>query len=141
MSEVTETISYTTPRREAYAALLHRLVNVGFVMLLVSFALYTSGLLKAHVPLETLTSEWTKSAATFMADNHLHGGWSWVRLIGKGDYFCFTGLAFLALISVACYLRVLPFFLHEEKHAYVVIIVLEIVVLLSAASGIFSVGH
>ncbi len=139
--EVHETVQYTTPRRMAYASLLHHCVNIGFVMLLVSFGLYATGLLKAHVPLETLPSQWTLSAKDFMAANQLQGGWSWVRLVHRGDYLCFVGLAFLALTTVFCYLRVLPFFLREKKHALAVVIVLEVIVLLSAASGVFSIAH
>lgn len=141
MDEVHESAQYTTPRRMAYAALLQHCVNIGFIMLLVSFALYATGLLKAHVPLETLPEQWKLPATEFMAVNQLHGGWSWLRLIHRGDYLCYVGLVFLALTTVFCYLRVLPFFLRERKHTLALIVVLEIVVLLSAASGIFSVAH
>ncbi len=141
MVEVHESIQYTTPRRMAYASLLQHCVNAGFVMLAVSFTLYATGLLKAHVPLETLPEQWCLPAADFMAANQLHGGWSWLRLIHRGDYLCYVGLAFLALTTVFCYLRVLPFFWREKKHALAVIIVIEVIVLLSAASGIFSVTH
>jgi len=141
MIEVHETVQYTTPRRMAYAALLHHCVNIGFVMLLVAFGLYASGLVPAHVALDSLPSQWGLSAKDFMAKNQLRGGWSWLRLLNRGDYLCFVGLAFLSLTTVFCYVRVLPFFLREKKHALAVVIVAEIVVLLAAASGIFSLNH
>jgi len=141
MIEVHETIQYTTPRREAYGVLLHRCVIIGFVMLLGSFGLYASGLLPAHVPLDVLPSQWGLPAAQFMADNHLQGGWAWLRVVHRGDYLCLVGLAFLSLSTVICYLRVLPFFLREKKHAMGVIALIEIGVLLAAASGIFSIAH
>lgn len=141
MIEVHESLRYTTPRRMAYAALLHRCVNAGFLMLLVAFGLYASGLIEAHVPLETMAAQWHLSAPAFMAANQLEGGWSWLRLIHRGDYLCMAGLAFLALTTVFCYLRVLPFFLREKKHTLAVIIVIEVAVLLIAASGIFSIAH
>ncbi len=141
MIEVHESLRYTTPRRMAYAALLHRCVNAGFLMLLVAFGLYASGVLEAHVSQETMAAQWHLSAPAFMAANHLEGGWSWLRLVHRGDYLCYVGLAFLALTTVFCYLRVLPFFWREKKHALAVIIVIEVIVLLSAASGIFSITH
>lgn len=141
MAESQTSTQYTTPRRMAYAALLQRCVYASFVILLISFALYATGLLEAHVPLDTLTEQWKRPASEFMAVNQLQGGWSWLRLIHRGDYLCYVGLVFLALTTVFCYLRVLPFFLREKKHTLALIVVLEIIVLLSAASGIFSVAH
>ncbi len=141
MSEIRETIRYTTARREAYAVLLHRCVAIGFLMLTVSFGLYATGVLPAHVSLDVLPTQWGLPVSQFMAANQIQGGWSWLRRVHRGDFFCLIGLAFLALTTVFCYLRVLPFFLRDRSYPLAVIVVIEIGVLLAAASGIFSIAH
>lgn len=136
-----ETIAYTTPRREAYAAVLHRCVILAFVLLLVSFGLYAGGWVAPHVPLESLPSQWGLPSARFMAMNQIQGGWSWLRWLPRGEFLCRIGLAFLALTTVFGYLRVLPFFLREKSYTLAAIAGLEILVLLAAASGVFSIAH
>jgi hypothetical protein len=68
-------------------------------------------------------------------------GWSWFKLVGYGDYMNFVGIAFLASLTVACYLRVLPLSLRRNDYPLSTIIMLEVLVLSLAASGLLAVGH
>ncbi|HEY5998220.1 MAG TPA: hypothetical protein VI078_02845 [bacterium] len=68
-------------------------------------------------------------------------GWGWISLIGYGDFVNFIGIAFLAGVTVACYLRVIPILFARKDTIYGVIAALEVVVLTLAASGLLKAGH
>ena len=68
-------------------------------------------------------------------------GWRWVYVLGMGDYLNFVGIALLALVTIVCYVGILPTLFRKKDWIYATIAVLEIVVLALAASGIVSVGH
>lgn len=132
---------YVSEEQIAYARLLDAGMKLGFVMIVVSFALYVSGVVTPHVPLEQLPAYWGLSASDYMAATNAPTGWGWVSLATKGDYMNFIGIAALSLITVLCYLRILPIFLRSGDKAFSIIASVEIVVLLLAASGVLMLGH
>lgn len=117
--------------------------RAGFVLLVAGFLAYVSGLLPPHVPFEQLTRLWGLPFAEFARAAGTPTGWAWLAHIGRGDYFNYLGIALLASIVIAAYLRVLPLLARRER-VYAVIALLEVVVLLAAASGLlnsFTGGH
>ena len=117
--------------------------RLGLALLAAGFAAYVSGLLPPHVPLEVLARSWQLPLPEFIAATGAPTGWQWLALAGRGDYVNFAGIAVLASIIIAAYLRILPL-LARRNRAYAVIAALEIVVLLVAASGLlnsFGGGH
>ena len=52
-----------------------------------------------------------------------------------------VGVAMLSSVTIVCYVRLLPVLWMERDHAFVAIVVLEIAVLLLAASGVLGGGH
>lgn len=111
--------------------------KIGFVLLVAGFAVYLSGLLPPQVPLAELPKLWGLPLAQFVAASGAPTGWQWLALAGRGDYFNFFGIALLASIVVAAYLRVLPLLARRER-VLALIAALEIVVLLAAASGLLN---
>ncbi|MEW6620258.1 MAG: hypothetical protein AB1422_13155 [bacterium] len=67
-------------------------------------------------------------------------GWEWLAMVGKGDYLTFVGIALLAGLTVLCYLVILPILMRKKDTPYVVIAILEVAVLVLAASGILKSG-
>ncbi|THB64785.1 MAG: hypothetical protein D6E12_14060 [Desulfovibrio sp.] len=67
-------------------------------------------------------------------------GWEWANLLGTGDYLNFVGLALLALLTIVCYMILVPGFLRQKDYIYTTIAVVEIIVLVVAASGILGSG-
>lgn len=117
--------------------------RAGFVLLVAGFLAYVSGLLPPHVPFDQLTRLWTLPFAEFARAAGTPKGWAWLAHTGQGDYFNYLGIALLASIVIVAYLRVLPLLVRRER-AYAIIALLEIVVLLAAASGLlnsFAGGH
>lgn len=107
------------------------------VLLVAGFAVYASGLLPPHVPLEELPKLWALPLEQFVAATGAPRGWEWLALAGRGDYFNFIGIALLATTIIAGYLRVLPLLAARER-AFALIAALEIAVLLTSASGLLN---
>lgn len=137
----TEKKSYTSEEQLVYADWLDRGMKLGFVMLVVSFLLYVFGVMTPHVPVDELPNYWHLSAAEYAAATGAPHGWGWLAHALQGDYANFIGIAVLSLVTILCYLIILPILLRRKDTPFVVIAVLEVLVLVLAASGILAAGH
>jgi hypothetical protein len=72
---------------------------------------------------------------------HLIIGWSWIKLLNKGDYLNFSGIAILSIITIICFLAIIPTLLKKGDKVYTILAFLEVLVLALAASGILAGGH
>ncbi len=125
----------------SYAILLERLSRIGLMALTILFVIYITGVIDPHIQMDQLDKHWCKPASSYLKVAELSGGWSWVSIVHRADYLCFWVIVFLASITVFCYLRIIPIFIRDKDKIYTTIAILEILVLLLAASGIFVVGH
>lgn len=123
-----------------YARWLSIGTALGLAMLAAGFMVYVTGLSPPHVPLAQLPRLWGLPLEQFLSAARAPAGWGWLELSGHGDYLNFFGIALLGSISVLCYLRVVPLLATRER-AYALIAVLEIAVLIAAASGLVAGGH
>lgn len=132
-----------------YARVLEIGMYFGLVTLFVTFALYVSGIVAPAVPRERISAYWNQGVHEYLeAVNHeyLHlehppTGWAWVRMLGKGDFLNFLGIAMLAGITIACYLSICPLLLRSRDYTYLTMSLVEALVLALAASGLLAVGH
>jgi hypothetical protein len=62
-------------------------------------------------------------------------------MVRYGDFLNFIGIAILAGVTLLCYVSILPLLLRKGDYIYAVLALLEVIVLLGAASGIISAGH
>lgn len=124
----------------AYANVLNAGMLFGLLVLAITFIVYVSGMLQSFVPIEELPKYWGMKAKDYVHALNAPTGWGWVAMIGKGDYLNFIGIAFLAGLTILCYLAMLPILIRKKDTPYVVIAVLEVAVLLLAASGILKAG-
>jgi len=129
---------YASPEELRYARVLQIGARVGLVMLVASFALYVSGALSPLIPLEDLPKYWGLSAREFVAATHHPTGWAWLEQLGRGDIANLAPISFLAGVSVLCSLAVLPQFARRGDTVHVAILVLQIVVLILAASNVLA---
>ena len=132
---------YASEEQLAYAAWLDIGMKIGFVVLVLTFAAYLFGIATPHVSHEELARLWSKPVGEYLKATNTHTGWTWVSLIGRGDYMNFIGIALLSAVTVFCYLRILPILIAAKDKVFTVIAVLEILVLVLAASGILAAGH
>ena len=132
-----------------YAKILAIGMYLGLGTLLVTFTLYVTGIMAPAVPIEELPNYWTLSAHDYLVainNDFLHResivvGWGWVAVLNMGDYLNFVGIALLALVTIVCYLGILPTLFRKKDWVYGAIAVLEVLVLALAASGIVTGGH
>jgi hypothetical protein len=132
-----------------YANILAKGMYLGLGILLVTFALYLTGILSPGIPIDELPRLWTLSAHEYLVEvnnEFLHRpeivvGWGWVGVLGLGDYLNFVGIALLAAVTIVCYMGILPNLFRKKDWIYGTIAVLEILILTLAASGVISVGH
>ena len=124
---------------ELAQALFARWVRAGtriaLALLVAGYVVYVAGLLPPQLPPEQLAKLWGLPLAEYLAASGAATGWRWLALAGHGDYFNFLGIALLAAIVPLAYLRTLPV-LAQRARPHALIALLELVVLLAAASGL-----
>ena len=125
----------------AYAALLSIGTIVSLILLPVCFVIYLTGLLEPHVALAELPSYWSLPLRDYLEQTNYDAGWSWLGMLNKGDFLNFIPIALLSGLTIFCYIRIIPIFIKDKHTPYVVISVLEILILLLAASGVLTAGH
>lgn len=128
--------AYASPEELRYARILEFSARAGLLLLVIGFALYVGGAVPTLVPLDQLPRYWGLSAQAYAAATHTPTGWSWVRFIARGENLSLAAIAFLAGAAVWCSLRVLPLFARRGEWVHVVLVALQIVVLLLAASNV-----
>jgi hypothetical protein len=140
MAEKIEQSVKASGEQMLYANILNKGMIIGIVILLLTYAIYVSGILPTFIPVEDVPKTWHKSVAEYVHEYDAPTGWSWLNYIGKGDYLNFVGIAILAAVSIICYAAIVPGLLRKKDTVLVVIVVLEILVLCFAASGILKSG-
>jgi hypothetical protein len=133
---MTEPNKYASPEQLRYAKVLSLGVQAGFVILVVTFVLYLTGVLVPIVPVDQLPKYWGLSAAEFAQATGTPTGWAWVEQIAKGDVLNLLGIVVLASISAVSSLAVVPIFARRGDRAHVVISVLLVLVLAISAANI-----
>ena len=137
----TPDIPRASPQQLVYARWLDVGTKIGFAVLVSAFAIYTFEFVVAHVPVEDLPRYWNLPVEEYLAAAGVEPGWGWVTHIAKGDYINLVGVAMLSSVSIVCYARLLPLLWRERDHIYTAIVLVEIAVLLLAASGLLDGGH
>lgn len=130
----------TPPEQVTYANLLFYCSWIGLLVLLITYTLYLSGLMTPYIPISHVPDYWVMNVHEYVHQAQAPTGWGWFGMLKYGDFFNFLGIAFLAGVTVLCFLTLLPGLLRKKDTAYVVICLLEITVLTLAASGILKVG-
>jgi hypothetical protein len=130
---------YSTPRREIFVFTLEKLTHITLFFITLVFIIYIFEIIDARIPIRELDNHWHKPARELLASNGLRPGWDWLKLLHKSDFINLAGIAFLASVTTMSYLRLLPVLIKEKNKILAVIAVLEILVLVLAASGLISV--
>ena len=138
-----------TEEQLLYANILEKGMLVGLLLMFITFALYVFRILPAAVPLAEISGYWSQPVheylveinANFLHWDHLPTGWSWVKLIGKGDFINFVPIAILSGVTIMCYLAIVPGLFKRGDKAYAIMALAEAAILTLAASGLLAVGH
>lgn len=123
-----------------YANILNKGMLLGLLILIVTFALYVFGIVTPFVPVEKLSAYWHLNVHDYLTALNLPDGWGWVSMLKYGDFLNFIGVALLAGVSIFCYAAIVPTLLRQGDKIYAVLAVLEVIVLLAAATGLVGGG-
>jgi hypothetical protein len=128
------------PEQITYANLLFGGAWTGIALMIITYIVYATGILSPHVDMTLVTQNWGKGVDEYLKITNSPRGWGWLALMDKGDFLNFLGLAFIALLTIACYLSLIVAYRKRKDWIYFTICVTEVVVLSIAASGILGVG-
>jgi hypothetical protein len=123
-----------------YARWLAWGMRIGLALLVAGLAAYLAGV-TPHVPIEQLPSVWGGSARELLAKSGLRPGWHWASFVHRSDMLVVAAIALLASASIACLAAVLPIFRRRGEAAFVAICILQVAVLVLAASGLLAGAH
>ncbi len=132
--------SNATEEQILYANILNKGMLIGLLGLVVTFIIYASGMLSPKIPLAEVQNYWVMSVGDYLKNSGIHAGWAWLGNLGYGDMLNFLPIAFLSLLTIICYLAIIPGLLRKKDIPYVVLALIEVIVLVVAASGILGTG-
>lgn len=127
--------------QEPYAAWLAAGSRLGLALLLVTFAAYVFDVWEPHVPIEHLPRLWSLPAAEYRDATGGPVGWQWLRLLGRGDFLTYLGVATLSATTIACYLRIVPALAARGERLFALLGAAQLAVLAAAASGLVAGAH
>lgn len=133
-------MSKPSEEQVTYANLLSKGMAAGLICLVITFILYVSGILTPHIPKTDISKFWHLPVADYLHATGIEAGWSWIFMITKGDFLNFTGIVFLAGVTILCFIRIIPIYLKRKDIVYALIAIAEVAVLVFAASGILKTG-
>lgn len=137
---MTTDTTQTPPEQIVYSNMLFYGCWGSLALMAVTYLLYVLGVLTPHVPLDTVTQLWSQPVKTYLTQGNVPTGWGWFKLIGQGDFINFTGIVLLAGMTILCYIPLVGAYFKKKEPIFAVIAILEIVVLLVAASGVVGSG-
>ena len=137
-----------TEEQVLYAAVLEKGMYAGLALMVITFALYVLGVMPSVVPVDEISIYWSQPVHDYLVainTNFLHWetlptGWSWLKLLGYGDFLNFLPIAILSGITIVCYLVITPGLFARKDKAMAIMALAEAVILTLAASGLLSVG-
>lgn len=129
-----------TEEQLAYAKLLDTGMKLGLLSIIITFVIYLAGILPPHVPVNDLPNYWKLPVKQYLEVTHIPHGWAWIGMAAKGDFLNFFGIAFLAGVTIICYIRIVPILFRKKDTIYAVLAILEVLVLTLAASGLLKSG-
>ena len=129
-----------SPEQNRYASILLVCSWAGIVVMLIAFLLYMGGLFSPLIKPSDMPLYWRLNVHQHLAVTHAPSGWNWLASVNHSDYLNLVGLAFLGIVSVLGYISLFIDYLHKKDFPYVIMVALEIIVIVSAASGVFHVS-
>jgi hypothetical protein len=124
--------------QELYARWLDFGTKSAFAVSLGALLLYLSGAVPAFVALQQLPELWTLPVDRYLELTGAPKGWGWLRLTGYGDYLNFIGICLYALVTLVCYLRIIPAMLRSGERLQAGLAIAQALVLLAAALAPFA---
>ncbi len=124
------------PEQRIYAQWLAAGSRLSFALLVTTFIIYLAGVVPPLVPVADLPKYWGLSAARYVAATGTPTGWHWLDLLSRSDVMNLAGIACVALVTPVCFTRLVPEFVRQRENTFAAIALMELWILVLAASGI-----
>ena len=127
-----------------YARVLAWGARIGVCAVLLTLILYLSGAVQPLVPLEDMPTYWSLSIDDYQEKSGMRKkwagvkNWQWVRHADRAEFLMYVGMALLAAVTIVCYASILPVLIRKGRRAHSVMVIIELLVLVLAASGVLS---
>ena len=121
-----------------FAATIEFGMRCGLALLVPGFMAYVFGWVPAAVPLESLSQYWGLPVAEYRQLTGAPEGWSWLAHLGKGDTLPLIGIVVLCATALFAFIGLIIACLVRRDWPYAVIAALQVMVLVLAASGLFT---
>ena len=128
------------PHQLTYATILNWGAWAGIVIMTITYIIYVFHLIPPYVDVNLVTQHWDKKVQHYLEITNSPKGWEWLLLLSHGDFLNFIGIALLAILTIICYLVLTIGYLKQKDKLYAGIAILEVLVLVFAASGILGSG-
>lgn len=129
-----------TEEQMGYARILDMGMKIGMLLLIITFIIYLTGIFPSYLQVEDLPRYWSISVHDYLELAKVQAGWGWIKMVNKGDFLNFISIAFLAGVTVICYIRIIPILFRKKDRVYGVLAILEVLILILAASGLLRAG-
>jgi hypothetical protein len=129
------------PEQAVYARWLARGNRVALVVMLAGFAAYLAGLWSPLVHRRELSGLWHLSARDYLQHTGVPTGWGWFGQLTHSDMATLLGIALLAACSLPALLMVALHYWRRGERLAGLLAMLQIAVLVLAASGVIGAGH
>ena len=123
-----------------YARVLNTGRAIGLALLIITFVIYIVGIIPSRIPLNELSGYWNLSTKEYLTRAEIQTGWSWTRMLRYSDIMNFIPIVFLCGITIICYMSIIPILFRKKDKVYLWIAIIEVFILVFAASGILKSG-
>jgi hypothetical protein len=123
-----------------YSKLLNAGMLVGLAALAITFMIYAAGLIDPMISKDDVSKYWVLPVNEYLEHSGIEAGWAWLGNLNYSDMLNYVPVAFLSLLTIICYMSILPQLIRKKDRAFIIIVVAEIIVLSIAASGILGSG-
>jgi len=122
--------------QDEYAHWVEWGTRAGLAALVAGFLAYVLEVVEPLVPHGRLPELWHLPVEHYAAQTGAPRGWDWVAQPGWGESLCMVGIALLALVTLACYLRLVVSYLRAGARLRTALALAQVLVLLAAISGL-----
>lgn len=140
MTQNTKELEHVPAEQKTYATLLLYGCWIGIGIMVITYFFYLSGIIEPYVSIDKVTDLWHLPSDEFSQRLDIPGGWGWTALLGYGDFLNFIGIVMLGALTIIGYLVLIPAYIKKKDMLFTSIAIVEILVLLLAASGILGGG-
>ncbi len=116
-----------------YGRIMGNGMRVIFWLMIIVFAVYIGGLVPGRISFKNLPQYWGLPASQYVEQTGMPTGWSWADQLHYSDVMTYIPAVLLAGLSMVCVAAIMPIYARRGERAMVVILLLQLLVMLSAA--------